>query len=141
MKIRVALTGLWLALNVAALPLSYAAEPDAQVEESLPPASLRGLSTTSETPSPSSTTPAQPFTTPNTSTLYRDLPTITGRYSLGETTLLPYLGAGFGSGYASDLDRSLNGGTSGLGDAGLRNLFGPQNLTPNEVRMGIRIPF
>ncbi len=141
MKIRLALTGLWLALNVAAPPFSHAAEPDAQVEESPPPTSLRGLSTTTETPSVSTVTPAQPLTTPSTTNVYRDLPTITGRYSVGETTLLPYLGAGFGNGYASDLDRSLNGVTSGLGDASLRNLFGPQNLAPNEVRMGIRIPF
>lgn len=141
MKVHRAFAGLWLLLNLAALPLSHAAEPDAASEQSLPPTSLRGLSTTSETPRVSTVAPAQPFTTPSRTNVYRDLPTITGRYSVGETTLLPYIGAGFGNGYTSDLDRSLNGGTTALGDASLRNLFGPQNLTPNEVRMGIRIPF
>ena len=74
------------------------------------------------------------------STIFRDVPSINGRYSVGETTLLPYVGAGFGNGYSSQLDRSIGGGSSLQTDAGLRNLFGP-NLTPNEFQMGIRIPF
>ena len=74
------------------------------------------------------------------STIFRDLPSINGRYSVGETTLLPYVGAGFGNGYTSQLDRSMSGNSSLQTDAGLRNLFGP-NLTPNEFQMGIRIPF
>jgi hypothetical protein len=54
--------------------------------------------------------------------------------------LKPYIGAGFGNGYGSDLERSLNGGPSIQTDPGLRSLFG-QGLAPNEFQMGIRLPF
>jgi hypothetical protein len=74
------------------------------------------------------------------SKVFRDIPSISGDYSVGGTTLMPYIGAGFGSGYASDLERSLHGGPSIQTDSGLRNLFGPSH-TPNEFQMGIRIPF
>lgn len=78
-----------------------------------------------------------PTTSPK---VFRDIPSISGDYSVGGATLMPYIGAGFGSGYASDLDRSLNGGPSIQTDSGLRSLFG-QGLTPSEFQMGIRIPF
>jgi hypothetical protein len=74
------------------------------------------------------------------STMFRELPSINGRYSVGRTTILPYVGAGFGNGYTSQLDRSLGGGASVQTDAGLRTPLGP-TLTPNEFQMGIRIPF
>ena len=74
------------------------------------------------------------------STIFRDLPSLNGRYSVGQTTILPYVGAGFGAGYTSELDRSMGGGSTLQTDPGLRNLFGP-SLTPNEFQMGIRIPF
>jgi len=78
---------------------------------------------------------------PTTSSkVFRDIPSISRDYSVGGTTLMPYIGAGFGSGYASDLERSLNGGSSIQIDSGLRSLFG-QGLTPSEFQMGIRIPF
>ncbi len=141
MNVQHALIGLWLLLNLAALPLSYAAEPEVGATGTTAPTSLRGLSTINETPSVSTTAPVQPSATSRTPNVYRDLPTISSRYSVGGTTLMPYVGAGFGNGYTSDLDRSLNGGASALGDTSLRNLFGTQNLTPNEVRLGIRIPF
>jgi len=44
-----------------------------------------------------------------TSNVFRDIPSISGDYSGGGTRLMPYIGAGFGSGYASDFDRSLSG--------------------------------
>jgi hypothetical protein len=74
------------------------------------------------------------------STVFRDIPSISGRYSLGGQTLLPYLGAGFGSGYTTEMDRSLHSPPPTTMDPGLRNQFG-QSLTPNEFQMGIRIPF
>jgi hypothetical protein len=74
------------------------------------------------------------------SNVFRDIPSISGGYSVGGTTLKPYIGAGFGSGYASELDRSLNHSPSTQTDSGVRSLFG-QGLTPNEFQMGIRIPF
>lgn len=70
----------------------------------------------------------------------REVPSISGRYTIGGTTVMPYLGAGFSGGYTSDIDRSINNGVSTQADAGLRSLLG-QNLAPNEFRMGIRIPF
>lgn len=74
------------------------------------------------------------------SKVFRDIPSISGDYSVGGTTVMPYIGAGFGSGYASDLDRSLSGNPSIQTDSSLRSLFG-QSLTPSEFQMGIRIPF
>ncbi len=75
-----------------------------------------------------------------TATVFRDVPSISGQYSVGGTTLMPYLGAGFGSGYASERDRSLNSPLSPNLDSGLRSQFG-QSFAPNEFQMGIRIPF
>ena len=74
------------------------------------------------------------------STIFRELPSVNGRYSLGQTTILPYVGAGFGNGYATQLERSMGGGSSLQTEPGLRNAFG-QSLTPNEFQMGVRIPF
>lgn len=74
------------------------------------------------------------------SNVFRDIPSISGDYSVGGTRLMPYIGAGFGSGYTSALDRSLSGGPSIQTDSGLRSLFG-QGLTPSEFQMGIRVPF
>ena len=74
------------------------------------------------------------------SNVFRNIPSISRDYSVGGTRLMPYIGAGFGSGYTSDIDRSLNVGPSIQTDSGLRNLFG-QGLTPNEFQMGIRVPF
>jgi hypothetical protein len=73
----------------------------------------------------------------------RTIPTLSKQISVGGTTLLPYIGAGFGGGYATELDRSLNtlqSASSGSFNAGLKNLFG-QQLIPNEVQLGIRFPF
>jgi len=71
----------------------------------------------------------------------QNVPTLSKRYSVGGTTLVPYVGAGFGSGYVSELDRSLNTAPSSApSDSGLRSLFG-QSLIPNEVQLGIRLPF
>ena len=71
--------------------------------------------------------------------VYRDIPSISGDYLGGGTRLRPYIGAGFGSGYAADLDRSLSA-LSSLTNSGSRSYVG-QGLTPSEFQMGIRIPF
>ena len=71
--------------------------------------------------------------------VYRDIPSISGDYLGGGPRLRPYIGAGFGSGYAADLDRSL-GAFSSLTNSGSRSYFG-QGLTPSEFQIGIRIPF
>jgi hypothetical protein len=73
----------------------------------------------------------------------RTLPTVSKPISVGGTMLVPYIGAGFGGGYATELDRSLNtaqSASSGSFNAGPKNLFG-QQLIPNEVQLGVRFPF
>lgn len=77
---------------------------------------------------------------PSSQAIFRDIPSISGRYSVGGRTILPYLGAGFGGGYTSDLNRSLTGPPPVQNDVGLRSQFG-QGFSPNEFQMGFRIPF
>lgn len=72
--------------------------------------------------------------------VFRDIPSISGRYSIGGQTFLPYVGAGFGSGYTTELDRSLQRSPAISSDQGLHSQFG-QSMAPNEFQMGIRIPF
>lgn len=84
--------------------------------------------------------PSVPPGSSTPSNVFRDIPSISGDYSGAGTKLMPYIGAGFGSGYASDLDRSLSGRPSTQTDSGSRNHFG-QGLTPSEFQFGIRIPF
>lgn len=71
---------------------------------------------------------------------FRDVPSISGRYSIGGRTLLPYIGAGFSGGYGSEFNRSLGGVPPALSDFGLRSQFG-QSVSPSEFQMGIRISF
>jgi hypothetical protein len=71
---------------------------------------------------------------------FRDIPSISGNYTVKGTTIMPYIGAGFGHGYTSDVDRSLNSSPSTQTDPGLRSMLG-QGLTPSEFQMGLRIPF
>jgi hypothetical protein len=77
---------------------------------------------------------------PASSAYFRDVPLISGRYSIGERALLPYLGAGFSGGYGSELNRSWSGAPSTHTDFGLRSQFG-QSVSPNEFQFGVRIPF
>ena len=82
---------------------------------------------------------ALPLYSPSSS-IFRDIPSISGRYSVGGRTIMPYLGAGFGGGYTSELNRSLTGPPPVQSDVGLRSPLG-QGLSPNEFQMGLRIPF
>jgi hypothetical protein len=78
--------------------------------------------------------------------ILRTLPSVSKQISVGGTALLPYIGAGFGGGYLTELDRSLNAVSSGLSSSfgasnvGLKSLVG-QHLIPNEVHLGVRFPF
>lgn len=80
-----------------------------------------------------------PLSSPSSS-IFRDIPSISSRYSVGGRTIMPYLGAGFGGGYTSELNRSLTGPPPVQSDVGLRSQFG-QGLSPNEFQLGLRIPF
>ena len=89
------------------------------------------------------TTPPAPTHAPGLSkpqTIFRDVPSISGEYSVAGTTLMPYVGAGFTNGYTTDLDRSLHIAPSSSTDTGLRGMFG-QNMAPSEFQWGVRIPF
>lgn len=88
--------------------------------------------------------PTQPsiavLSAPASSADVRDIPSISGRYSIGGKTLLPYIGAGFSGGYSSEFNRSLNWTPPTQNDFGLRSQFG-QSVSPNEFQLGVRIPF
>ena len=74
--------------------------------------------------------------------ILRTLPTVSKQILVGRTTLLPYIGAGFGGGYVTELDRSLNSASSissNTVNPSLKNFS--QGLLPNEVQLGIRFPF
>ena len=81
----------------------------------------------------------------DSATALRTIPTVSKQVLVGGMTLVPYIGAGFGGGYATEQDRSLHTAPAGSAlsnsvNAGLRNLLG-QQLIPNEVQLGIRFPF
>jgi hypothetical protein len=78
--------------------------------------------------------------TPSAGSVLRDVPSLSGRYSAGDMTLLPYFGAGFGAGYNSELDRTF---APNLQPQQYLNVGGlpAQSMVPNEFQMGIRIPF
>lgn len=77
--------------------------------------------------------------------LIRTIPNVSKQISVGGTTLVPYIGAGFRGGYATDFDRLLSPAlsspvsSSSSTDVGLRSLAG--QMIPNEVQVGIRFPF
>jgi hypothetical protein len=87
------------------------------------------------------TTPRAELRQPSSaSTVFRDVPSITGRYSIGGKTILPYVGAGFGGGYSSDVDRHMGSAAPVPGEPRMGSQFG-QGISPNEFQMGVRIPF
>jgi len=141
---------------IAGVCLSWPAWPAAfAAEELLPPTPEPGPAVEARdlitdlrlSPAPHELQSGEGLTTkrgaPDSPTLFREVPSINGQYSVGGTTLLPFIGAGFGGGYSSDRDRALNPGVSGLSDSGLRSQWNQmgQGFAPNEFHMGIRIPF
>ncbi len=75
----------------------------------------------------------------------RTAPTMPTQVLVGGLTLLPYVAAGFGGGYVTERDRALHtipsaSSLPNSATAGLRNIFGP-HLLPNEVHLGLRVPF
>jgi len=139
MVVRPCIVSLWLALLV--VPVGAHAAEDLLVADSPALQSLneqfsRG-GVASEVPFYAPT--SLPLSSPSSS-IVRDIPSISGRYSVGGRTIMPYLGAGFGGGYTSELNRSLTGPPPVQSDVGLRSPLG-QGLSPNEFQMGLRIPF
>ena len=95
---------------------------------------------TPKTNVPNQPPPTVPSAAASSSADVRDIPSISGRYSIGGRTLWPYIGAGFSGGYNSELNRSLGGVPPTQSDLGLRSQFG-QSVSPNEFQLGVRIPF
>lgn len=77
---------------------------------------------------------------PSAGSLFRDVPPLSERYSGGHMRFLPYIGAGFGAGYNSELDRTLAPNLPPQHNLNLGGQLG-QSMVPNEFQMGIRIPF
>lgn len=78
--------------------------------------------------------------TPSAGSLFRDVPSLSERYSVREMRVLPYIGAGFGAGYTSELDRTLAPNVPPQHNLNLSGQLG-QSMVPNEFQLGIRIPF
>ena len=78
--------------------------------------------------------------TPSAASLFRDVPSLSERYSVREMRFLPYIGAGFGAGYTSELDRTLAPNVPSQHNLNLGGQLG-QSMVPNEFQLGIRIPF
>ena len=78
--------------------------------------------------------------TPSAGSRFLDVPSLSGRYSSGKMTFLPYIGAGFGAGYNSELDRTFAPNLQPQHSLNVGALQG-QGMVPNEFQMGIRIPF
>jgi hypothetical protein len=78
--------------------------------------------------------------TPSAGSLFRDVPSLSERYSVREMRFLPYIGAGFGAGYTSELDRTLAPNVPPQHNLNLGGQLG-QSMVPNEFQLGIRIPF
>jgi len=119
--------------------------------ESRPDRSTAGSSTPVETNHKSSqvvqkqNVPIQPSASMlpregDSSLSFRDIPSISGRYSVGGKTIAPYVGAGFGGGYTSEFNRTLANPSPMQTDQVFRSQFG-QVSSPNEFQMGLRIPF
>ncbi|WHZ24072.1 MAG: hypothetical protein OJF47_003184 [Nitrospira sp.] len=72
--------------------------------------------------------------------LFRQTPTLSGRLQINEQTVIPYIGAGFGGGYATERDRAL-GPSSAFPQQHLLGESLSKGMVPNEFQMGIRIPF
>ena len=78
------------------------------------------------------------------STVFREPPSLSTRYTLNGRTVLPYVGIGYGAGEPIDSNRSMMRDNAGHGslqeDRILRDLVG-KSVMPNEFQLGVRIPF
>ena len=78
------------------------------------------------------------------STVFREPPSLSTRYTLSGRTVLPYVGVGYGAGEPIDANRSMmrdHPGQSSLQeDRILRDVVG-KSVMPNEFQLGVKIPF
>ena len=118
---------------------SIAASEPVMAAAALGNSSSQGTSSTLKDGVPSQPPLAAPSAAASSADI-RDIPSVTGRYSIGGRTLWPYIGAGFSGGYSSEFGRSLAVVPPSQNDFGLRSQFG-QSVSPNEFQLGVRIPF
>ncbi len=83
--------------------------------------------------------------TPGTETsLFRQPPTLSGKVGSRQPLFVPYLGVGFSRGTTTDLSGTMMRESAQQGSLQderlLRDMIG-KSVTPNEVQLGIRLPF
>jgi hypothetical protein len=79
-----------------------------------------------------------------TNNLFSEPATLAGRYTMNGSTLIPYIGLGFGGGETTDVNRAVTRQSSLQSsiqqDRLMSDVLG-KTLVPNEFQLGIRIPF
>jgi hypothetical protein len=79
-----------------------------------------------------------------TNNLFSQPATLAGRYTMNGSTVMPYIGLGFGGGETTDVNRTVarqSGLQSSIQQDRLMNDVLGKTLVPNEFQLGIRIPF
>jgi len=129
-----------LALALLALPnLTRGDEP-------LPMTPVSSVLTvpTPVTNSSSSLLPSTALSSGATNNVFSQPPTLAGRYTMNGSTVIPYIGLGFGGGETTDVNRTAARQSmlqsSVQQDRLLNDVLG-KSLVPNEFQVGIRIPF
>ncbi|WP_447985610.1 hypothetical protein [Nitrospira sp. Nam74] len=79
-----------------------------------------------------------------TNNLFSQPATLAGRYTMNGSTVMPYIGLGFGGGETTDVNRTVarqSGLQSSIQQDRLMNDVLGKTFVPNEFQLGIRIPF
>jgi hypothetical protein len=79
-----------------------------------------------------------------TNNLFSEPATLTGRYTMNGSIVIPYIGLGFGGGETTDVNRTVvrqSALQSSIQQDRLMNDVLGKTLVPNEFQLGIRIPF
>ena len=125
-----------LAVLVAVVPCrSHAVAGEPLTSDRVPPAPLQGLSLSQSNTTLTDNLAVSPGLQ---NSLLSQPPLLTGRYTLNGQRVLPYIGAGFGGGEPTDLNRTIL--RAGQDERILRDSLG-KALMPNEFQLGVRIPF
>ena len=94
--------------------------------------------------SSSSLLPSTALSSGATNNVFSQPPTLAGRYTMNGSTVIPYIGLGFGGGETTDVNRTAARQSmlqsSVQQDRLLNDVLG-KSLVPNEFQVGIRIPF
>lgn len=79
-----------------------------------------------------------------TNHLFSQPATLAGRYTMNGSTVIPYIGVGFGGGETTDVNRTVARHSALQGsiqqDPLMNDVF-RKTFVPNEFQLGIRIPF